>query len=108
MGTTFKENVADIRNSKVADVVKTLKSYHLNVFVHDPYADTHEVQEEYGYSLIPTIEDHYDVVLITVPHEEYSSYDDSYFASITTPTAMIADLKGTYRNKITSRKYWSL
>jgi UDP-N-acetyl-D-galactosamine dehydrogenase len=108
MGTTFKENVADIRNSKVADVVKTLKSYFLNVSVHDPYADSHEVEEEYGYSLIPKIENDYNVVLVSVPHEEYCQYDDAYFSSITTPTALVADLKGIFRNKITSRKYWSL
>jgi UDP-N-acetyl-D-galactosamine dehydrogenase len=108
MGTTFKENVSDIRNSKVGDVVKTLKSYNLNVVVHDPYADSHEVEEEYGYTLIPEIEKDYDVVLVSVPHDSYSAFDDDYFSSITTPGALIADLKGTYRNKITSRKYWSL
>ena len=49
--TTFKENVSDIRNSKVADVVKELKSYSLNVDVTDPYADSDELQHEYGFTL---------------------------------------------------------
>lgn len=108
MGATFKENVSDIRNSKVADVVNNLKSYHLNVFVHDPYADSHEVEEEYGFSLTDKLDNDYDAILISVPHEEYSKFDDVYFSSVTKPGAMIADLKGTYRNKIKSRKYWSL
>lgn len=108
MGATFKENVSDIRNSKVADVIKTLKSYHLNVFVHDPFADSHELQEEYGFGLIADLDDDYDVVLISVPHIDYKDFDDAYFSSITKESALIADLKGTYRNKITIRKYWSL
>ena len=49
MGITFKENVSDIRNSKVADVIKTLQSYNLNIFVTDSYADSKELQHEYGY-----------------------------------------------------------
>ena len=108
MGTTFKENVSDIRNSKVADVIKTLKSYHLKVYVHDPFANAEQLEEEYGIHLIEQIENNYDVVMIGVAHIDYTHFDDAYFASITKAPALIADLKGIYRNKITSRKYWSL
>lgn len=108
MGATFKENVSDTRNSKVIDVIKTLKSYYLNVFVHDPYAGLQELKEDYGIHLIQELESDYDVVMVSVPHEEYINYDDSYFSSITKKHALIADLKGIYRNRITSRKYWSL
>jgi UDP-N-acetyl-D-galactosamine dehydrogenase len=108
MGATFKENVSDIRNSKVADVIKTLKSYHLNVFVHDPFADDSELEEQHGLHLTRELDNDYDVVLVSVPHIDYVDFDDKYFASITKEHALIADLKGTYRNKITSRKYWSL
>ncbi len=108
MGTTFKENVSDIRNSKVADVIKTLKSYYLNVFVHDPYADSDQLQKEYGFGLTAELDNDYDVVLVSVPHNEYLGYDDLFFASITKEHALVADLKGIYRNNITSRKYWSL
>jgi UDP-N-acetyl-D-glucosamine/UDP-N-acetyl-D-galactosamine dehydrogenase len=107
MGATFKENVSDIRNSKVADVVKELQSFSLNVDVADPYAETEEVQHEYGFSLTQ-IGTNYDAVIVTVPHNDYKVLDDAYFASITKPHAIIADLKGIYRNKITSRAYWSL
>jgi UDP-N-acetyl-D-galactosamine dehydrogenase len=108
MGATFKENVSDIRNSKVADVVKELKSYSLNVDVADPHADSDELKHEYGFELTPTIANDYDAVIVTVPHNEYKSLDETYFASITKEKAMIADLKGGYRGKIKNRTYWSL
>jgi UDP-N-acetyl-D-galactosamine dehydrogenase len=108
MGASFKENVSDIRNSKVIDVIKTLQSYHLNVFLHDPYANSRELEEEYGLHLVKELDNDYDVIMVSVPHEAYTAYDDAYFASITKDHALIADLKGIYRNKITSRKYWSL
>ncbi|RYG51857.1 MAG: nucleotide sugar dehydrogenase [Chitinophagaceae bacterium] len=108
MGATFKENVSDIRNSKVADVVKELKSYSLNVDVVDPHASSEEVHHEYGFELAEATGKDYDAVIVTVPHAAYKSYDDNYFASITKPHALVADLKGTYRGKITSRGYWSL
>jgi UDP-N-acetyl-D-glucosamine/UDP-N-acetyl-D-galactosamine dehydrogenase len=107
MGATFKENVSDIRNSKVADVVKELKSFSLNVDVADPYAESAELKHEYGFEL-NEIGKGYDAVIVTVPHNEYKNLDDNYFVSITNENALIADLKGIYRNKISSRKYWSL
>jgi UDP-N-acetyl-D-galactosamine dehydrogenase len=108
MGATFKENVSDIRNSKVADVVKELQSYSLHVDVVDPYASSEELQHEYGFGLKPEIGIAYDAVIVTVPHAPYKTLDDGYFSSITKENAMIADLKGMYRGKIHQRKYWSL
>jgi UDP-N-acetyl-D-galactosamine dehydrogenase len=107
-GVTFKENVSDIRNSKVADVIKELKAFYVNVDVEDPYADSDELQHEYGFGLTTQLADKYHAVIIAVPHEPYLELDDAYFAAITHEQAMIADLKGMYRNKITSRNYWSL
>ncbi len=108
MGATFKENVSDIRNSKVADVIKELKSFSLNVDVTDPHAENDEVKHEYGFELVADVAKDYDAVIVTVPHNAYKELGDAYFESITTPKAMIADLKGIYRNKIQSRFYWSL
>jgi UDP-N-acetyl-D-glucosamine/UDP-N-acetyl-D-galactosamine dehydrogenase len=108
MGATFKENVSDIRNSKVADVIQELKSFSLNVDVSDPYADSAEVKHEYGFELVDEIANDYDAVIITVPHTAYKNLDDAYFEGITKPKAIIADLKGIYRNKINKRCYWSL
>lgn len=108
MGATFKENVSDIRNSKVADVIRELKSFSLNVDVTDPHADSEELHHEYGFGLTEKIAADYDAVIITVPHDDYKKLDDAYFASITGKEALIADLKGIYRKKITTRQYWSL
>jgi len=108
MGATFKENVTDIRNSKVADVVNALKDYHLNVEVTDAFANSNSLKEEYGFPLIHNIADNYDAVIIIVPHNPYKELDDKYFSSITKKDALIADIKGIYRGKIVNREYWSL
>ena len=108
MGATFKENVSDIRNSKVADVVKELESYSLQVHVTDPHASSDQLKHEYGFDLTPDLASDYEAVIIAVPHKTFANMDDAAFAKITKPNAIIADLKGVYRGKITSRKYWSL
>ena len=108
MGATFKENVSDIRNSKVADVVKELKSFSLQVHVTDPHADSDELKHEYGFGLTEQIDSDYDAIIVAVPHLAYIDLDDAYFASVSKPQAMLADLKGTYRNSIKQRAYWSL
>ena len=107
MGATFKENVSDIRNSKVADVVRELKEFYLNVDVVDPHADSKELEHEYGFGLADGIGKDYDAVIVTVCHEPYALLDDAYFTSITKPNAIVADLKGTYRSKVKNRAYWS-
>jgi UDP-N-acetyl-D-glucosamine/UDP-N-acetyl-D-galactosamine dehydrogenase len=108
MGATFKENVSDIRNSKIADVVKELKAFSLNVHITDPHAESGELKHEYGFELTPVISNDYDAVIITVPHNAFKHFDDAYFSGITKENALIADLKGIYRNKISNRNYWSL
>lgn len=108
MGATFKENVSDIRNSKVSDVVKALRSFFVNVDVTDPHADTDELMHEYGFGLTEKVEGPYDAILITVPHRAYMDLDTDYFTSISHPHALVADLKGIFRTKINSRNYWSL
>jgi UDP-N-acetyl-D-galactosamine dehydrogenase len=107
LGATFKENVSDIRNSKVADVVKELQSFFLNVEVHDPYADSEELKHEYGFGLTPEIGKDYDAVIVTVCHAPYADYDDAFFTQITKPNALISDIKGLFKNNIKSRQYWS-
>jgi UDP-N-acetyl-D-galactosamine dehydrogenase len=107
-GATFKENVSDIRNSKVSDVVKALQEFYVNVDVEDPYANSDELKHEYGFGLVKKIANDYDAVIITVPHKDFMNLDDAYFCSITKPHGMIADLKGIYRNNIKNRNYWSL
>lgn len=108
MGATFKEDVSDIRNSKVSDVVNALKEFYVNVEVQDPYADSDELKHEYGFGLVKEIASDYDAVIIPVPHREYKDLDENFFAGITKTHGMIADLKGIFRNKINNRTYWSL
>ena len=107
-GVTFKENVSDIRNSKIVDTVKELLAFNIGVDVEDPYAEEQEVLEEYGLHLVKNGTKDYDAVIVTVPHQPYLSHDDKYFCEITKAGALIADLKGIYKHKIINRKYWSL
>jgi UDP-N-acetyl-D-galactosamine dehydrogenase len=108
MGVTFKENVPDIRNSKVADIVNTLSSFHLDVHVVDPLASSDDLKDEYGFGLSHKIDNDYNAVVLAVQHQQYRNFDASYFESITKENALIADIKGLYRNKINNRAYWSL
>jgi len=108
MGVTFKENVSDIRNSKVVDIITELKSYNNNVNMVDPYADPEEFYNEYGLKLSNRIENNYDAVIVAVSHKDYLGLNQDYFKSITSPNALIGDVKGIYRNKIKTMSYWSL
>jgi UDP-N-acetyl-D-galactosamine dehydrogenase len=108
MGATFKENVADIRNSKVADIVREFKSYHVNVEVIDPKASSEDLEHEYGFDLAKKAGKGYDAVILAVSHEEYSTLSDKYLKSITSKNAIFFDVKGIYRGKIKSLHYMSL
>lgn len=107
-GVTFKENVSDIRNSKIVDTVKEIQAFNIQVDVEDPYAEMDEVEHEYGLHLTRKERNDYDAVIVAIPHSNYNELTESYFCSITNPTAMIADLKGTFKGKIQQRAYWSL
>lgn len=108
MGATFKENVTDIRNSKVADVVNELKSFSCHVDVIDPHADSNEVQREYGYELQESFQGPYDAIIVAVNHAEYVKLGEAWFKEHLKPNGVLVDLKGTYRNKMNGLSYWSL
>jgi len=108
MGATFKENVSDIRNSKVADVISEFKEFGVMVDVVDPYASPEEIREEYDFELSPSIEGPYHCVIVAVNHTQYTELDEAYFQSITHEGAVFADLKGIFRDQITKLQYWSL
>lgn len=107
-GVTFKENVPDIRNSKIIDTVKEIMGYNIQVDIEDPYAIEGDVQKVYGLELIQEEKGDYDAVIIAISHDAYKLHSEAYFCSITKPWALIADLKGLYIGKITKRAYWSL
>lgn len=108
MGATFKEDVMDIRNSRIADVIKELNSFSLKVDVTDPHADSEELKEEYGFELVKEIGKNYDAVIVAVGHKQYKDLTEDYFASILSDKGIIVDVKGMFRNKISKFTYWSL
>ena len=108
MGVTFKEDVSDLRNSKVADLISELESYGVLVEVADPFAVPEEVKHEYGITLAEDIADDYNAVVVAVSHKPYMKLDEAYFKSITTNNAIVVDVKGLYRDKIKEMGYWSL
>lgn len=108
MGATFKENVSDIRNSKVADVIKELKSYGISVDVIDPYADSDELNHEYGFKLTEKPANNYSAIIVAVNHKEYCGLSEDYFMNLSAEKGILIDVKGIYRNKINKLVYWSL
>jgi UDP-N-acetyl-D-galactosamine dehydrogenase len=110
MGTTFKEDVQDIRNSKVADLVTSLRNFSVEVDVVDPHAISAEVEHEYGYRLTPKAElrNDYAAVIVAVAHAEYRDLDEAYFASLIDSNGLVVDIKGIYGGKLTNLNYWSL
>ncbi len=108
MGITFKENVSDIRNSKVMDIINELHDYGVNVEVVDPYASPEEVKKCYGVDLKPAPEGKYDAVIAAVAHRDYAGFDEDYFQGLMNDGGILADIKGMYRNKIQNLTYWSL
>ena len=109
MGATFKENVSDIRNSKVIDVISELKSFQINVDVIDPQADSSEMEHEYGVSLTTTLRSDYDAIILAVNHREYMTLDEAYFKTLLKDgKGIFVDVKGIYRNQIQDLTYWSL
>ena len=108
MGATFKEDVSDIRNSKVADIVNELKSFGVDVDIVDPYANSELLEQEYGFGLIENPKDNYDAVVVAVSHEPYLDYKESDFKKLLGEKGILIDIKGLYRNDIKNLTYWSL
>lgn len=108
MGVTFKEDVADIRNSKVVDIIKELEDFGVLVDVVDPHASAFEVQKEYGVRMIEKPQTSYDAVVLAVAHNAYQGKDEVFFKSLCREKAVLADLKGLYRGQIRELIYWSL
>jgi UDP-N-acetyl-D-galactosamine dehydrogenase len=97
MGITFKEDVADIRNSKVVDLIKELMSYSLNVHVVDPWASANEVSHEYGISMIENPVGKYDAIIVAVGHQEYKKLAKSELKKLAKDELLLFDIKGVKR-----------
>jgi UDP-N-acetyl-D-glucosamine/UDP-N-acetyl-D-galactosamine dehydrogenase len=98
LGLTFKENCADLRNSKVADLVAELQEFGCAVSVHDPLADPDDARREYGIDLVrwdglsPS-----DVVVVAVPHREYQNLPLGDLLAKLRPGGLFADVKSAFR-----------
>jgi UDP-N-acetyl-D-galactosamine dehydrogenase len=104
LGLTFKENIPDLRNSKVVDLVRTLETCGHEVDVHDAHADHAEAKALYGMTLLnglPTYAEGcgaYDCVVGAVPHLPYCSFTAATMAALLKPGALVADIKGMWRD----------
>lgn len=112
LGLTFKEDVPDLRNSKVADLAGALKRLGHSVTIHDPLADPDEAQHEYGLMLAPRLDQlsGFEAVLGAVPHQVYRDLTDTELARLVKAGGLIADLKGMWRGRSLPEglKYWTL
>ena len=109
MGATFKEDVSDIRNSKVVDVIRELESFSVNVEVVDPHASSKELQHEYGFGLVNEPTGKYDAIILAVNHEEYATLNEDYFLNLLPEgKGVFVDVKGIMKDKIHTIEYWSL
>jgi UDP-N-acetyl-D-glucosamine/UDP-N-acetyl-D-galactosamine dehydrogenase len=108
LGITFKENVADIRNSKVAALVHELQDYSMTVEVFDPMADADAVLQEHRLTLVHSINTDYDAVVVAVAHQAFLTFDMPFFKSIMNADPILVDLKGIYPPNDPSICYWRL
>ena len=109
MGATFKEDVSDIRNSKVINIVSELKSFQVNVDLVDPHASSEEMEKEYGVPLKAIADSDYDAIIVAVNHAEYNSLTESDFEKMMRDDkGVFVDVKGIFKNKIERLEYWSL
>ena len=101
LGLTFKENCPDIRNSKVVDVVRELKSFGADVDIFDPHADPAEVFHEYNLTLVPQLKQKYHAIVLAVGHKEFGSLD---WSSIRDSKTVVYDVKGFLdKSQVTAR-----
>ncbi|HSZ71164.1 MAG TPA: nucleotide sugar dehydrogenase [Cytophagaceae bacterium] len=109
MGVTFKENVEDIRNSKVADLIREFNSYGLQVDCIDPLADAKEFAHEYNLTLNDKATGTYDAVVLAVSHTHYLSEGSNMINKLLNKGGIFIDIKGIFRKETSSfAKYWSL
>jgi UDP-N-acetyl-D-glucosamine/UDP-N-acetyl-D-galactosamine dehydrogenase len=97
LGATFKENCPDIRNTKIVDLVNSLKEYSMQVEVYDPVADKEGLEHHYQIKLKETIDVQYDAVILAVSHDEFNQLD---IPSMKKSIGVIYDIKGLLDKKI--------
>jgi UDP-N-acetyl-D-galactosamine dehydrogenase len=110
MGLTFKENVPDLRNSRVIDLVWRLGELGHEITVHDPLASAEEARREYGVALDPdALTQSYDLVLVAVPHGEYGALGETDIRRLVKDGGLLADLKNVYKDRaLAGIERWTL
>jgi UDP-N-acetyl-D-glucosamine/UDP-N-acetyl-D-galactosamine dehydrogenase len=97
LGLTFKEDCSDLRNSKVIDVITELKTYGVNVHVHDPIAAADHALHEYGVALKPWAElPKAHAVVAAVSHREYKAMSAAQIQAVAVPGAVFVDVKSAF------------
>jgi UDP-N-acetyl-D-galactosamine dehydrogenase len=95
LGLAFKENCGDLRNTRVVDIVAEMRAFGAEVDVHDPRVDTREAHREYGYALLDSPpRDHYDAIVLAVPHREFLDAGLAALRAYGRERAVIYDVKG--------------
>lgn len=111
LGLTFKEDVPDLRNTKVTELISSLKKRGHKVDVHDACADSNEAKKYFDIDLLSvlTLEEKYDGVVGAVPHKSYLEFQSADFQRFLKPQGWIFDLKGMWRKNVPAGfNYWSL
>lgn len=99
LGVTFKENCPDVRNTKVIDILNTLKEYGTKITILDPWADPIEIKHEYGWNSVRGLDGacDFDAVLLAVAHNEFKNFD---LDAICKSNKVIYDVKGVLPKEI--------
>ena len=97
LGFTFKEDCPDVRNTKVVDLISSLKDYGTNITIHDPWADEKEVMHEYGLTCLKTLPNKkFDAIVLSVSHDKFKGLD---FQSLKNNIAIVYDVKNFIDDK---------
>lgn len=112
LGLTFKEDIPDLRNTKVTDVIKSLQQFGHDVDVHDPLADPHHAQSHLELTLLPNLLDAsgYDCIIGAVAHQPYLKLTTTDFQKLLAPKGLVADIKNMWKNteRPEGTHYWTL
>lgn len=113
MGLSFKENIPDIRNTKVIDIYKELIDFGIYTYIYDPYVHKNEAFKEYGIELIndPRSFSVYDAIIIAVKHNVFFEYDFKFYKKILANPPIMIDIKNIYPKEKAIKEgfiYWSL
>lgn len=113
LGIAYKENVKDIRNTRIVDIYNELKEYGVKTYIYDPLVPADEVKHEFGIDLISHIEDYspYDAIILAVKHKHFLAYSLAYLREIASGNPVLIDVKAVYNRKEAEEAgflYWRL